>query len=218
MILIAVTTGITINSLNAKGTASGVNVLLVIIPLIGLSVGLGLYRGLNRQRKLLESYQLTLANNLIIREQLNTPTISIYFNDIKEITKNKNGSFSIRGKDPTDVILIPAQIENYIELENTLTQIKSFATKSSKSYLQKYSTPITLFSLSLMLCVYTVTNKIIVALSGTLLLAILLWSFYEVRRSKNIDAKTKRGMWWVLILIASVIGVMIIKLIGLPKK
>lgn len=218
IILIAVTIGITISSINTKGTADDINVLPIIIPFVAVTVCLGLYRGLNRQRNLFESYQLTLTNNLITREQLNTPTISIYFNEIKEIIKSKNGSFSIRGKDPTDLIIIPAQIENYIELENTLAQIKSFAKKSSKSFLQKYSIAISLFSLTLMLCVYTATNKIIVAFSGTFLLAIVSWSFYEVRKSRNIDAKTKRSMWWVLILLASVIGVMIIKLTGVQKK
>jgi hypothetical protein len=74
-----------------------------------------------------------------------------------------------------------------------------------------------LLALGLMLCVYTVTNKIIVGLSGSLLVGLMLWSFFEVRRSKNIDSKTKRGIWFVLLVVASVIAVMIMKLIGQQK-
>lgn len=217
IMLIAVTVGITISSVNSQDKAIDINILPIIIPLIAVAVGVGFYRGINRQKVLFESYQLTLTSNLITREQFNTPTVSIYFNDIKEIIKNKNGSFIVRGKDPTDLIAIPVQIDNYIELENALDQIKSITTKSSKSFLRQYSIAIVVFTLALMLCLYTVTNKIIVAFSGTLLVAILLWSIYEIRRSKNIDAKTKSSMWWVLIVLASIIGMMIMKLIGVPK-
>ena len=215
--LIAVTVGITISSINSKDKTAEVNVLPIIIPFIAVVVGFGLYRGVNRQKGLFESYQLTLTNNLITREQLNTPTISIYFNDIKEIVKNKNGSFIVKGKDPTDLIMIPAQIDNYSDLEKTLNEIKQIATQLDKSFLQKYSIALTMLTLGLMFCVYTLTNKIFVAVCGTILVGILSWSFYEVRKSKNIDAKTKRGMWWVLIVLASIIGVVIMKLFGVQK-
>jgi hypothetical protein len=39
------------------------------------------------------------------------------FDDIKEIVKNRNGSFTIKGKDVTDAIFVPAQIENYAQLQ-----------------------------------------------------------------------------------------------------
>jgi hypothetical protein len=154
---------------------------------------------------------------LITREQFNTPTISIYFNDIKEIVKAKNGNFVIKGTDPTDLIIVPAQIENYSEFETTLIQIKPIVIKSSNSFLQKYSKVITVLSLILIICVYTLSNKIIVTLSGITLVAIMLWSFYEVSRSKNIDAKTKRGMRWGVIVLASIIAVVIMKLAGVTK-
>ncbi|MFT3702633.1 MAG: hypothetical protein QM802_09695 [Agriterribacter sp.] len=214
VLLIALTVGITISSINSKNAGIA---LPIFIPFMMVTVGFGIYRGGKRQGNLLESYQLTLTNNLITREQANTPTVSIYFNEIKEIVKNKNGSFVIRGKDSSDVIGIPAQIENYSELEDTLMQIKPFGGNVINSFLQRYGIAISFFTMALMLCVYTVTNKIIVAISGTILVAILLWSFYEIRKSKNIDARTKRGMWWLLLVLASIIGVMVIKLIGIQK-
>ena len=215
--LIAVTVGISISSINSKDKIAEVNVLPIIIPFIAIVVGFGLYRGINRQKGLFESYQLTLTNNLITREQLNTPTISIYFNDIREIVKNKNGSFIVKGKVPTDLIMIPAQIDNYSDLEKTLNEIKQVATQLDKSFLQKYSIALTMLTLGLMFCVYTLANKILVAACGAILVGILSWSFYEIRKSKNIDVKTKRGMWWVLIILASIIGVVIMKLLGVQK-
>ena len=217
MMLIAITIGITISTINSKDKSDLVNVLPIIIPLLTVAAIFGVYRGVNRQRGLFESYQLTFTNNVITREQHKTPTVSIYFNDITEIVKNKNGSFIVKGKDPMDVIAIPAQIENYLELENKLTQIKQISTNSNKNFLLRNGIAVTILTLGLMLCVYTVTNKIVVAIIGTILLGILTWSFYQVRTSKNVDAKTKRSMWWVLIVFASIIGVMIMKLFGLQK-
>ena len=96
--LIAVIVGILISTINSKNQANNVNILPFIIPFAFLAVGFGIYRGVNRQKSLLDSYTLNITNNLIIREQLNTPTISIYFSDIREIAKLKNGSFLIKGR------------------------------------------------------------------------------------------------------------------------
>jgi len=218
IILVAATAGIVISTINSKNNETGINVLPFIIPLIAVSIGFGLYRGVNRQKDLFNSFTLKVSNNLITREQMNTPTISIYVEDIKEIRKNKNGSFTVKSKNPSDIINIPTQIENYSELEESLARITPITTKSTEPILQKYRSLLSLLTIGLMLCVYTVTNKILVAVSGTLLIGLMIWSFFEVRRSKNIDAKTKRVSWWVLLVLLSVIGVMIMKLIGQQKS
>ena len=215
IMLIAVTVGILISSINSKGEATDVNVLPFIIPLMLAAVGFGLYRGTNRQKSLFESYVLTITNNLITREQFNMPTVSIYFNEVKEIVKNKNGSFTIRGKDPADMIAIPSQVDNYTQLETTLQNIKPIEAKGKVSVLERYQGLTGLFVLALMFCVYTVNNKIIVALTGTTLVVLMIWSFIKIRANKNIDSKTKRSLWWVLVVLASVILVMIFKLTGI---
>jgi hypothetical protein len=215
IMLIAVTGGIVISSINSKGKAADVNVLPFLIPFVAVAVGFGLYRGVNRQKALFDSYTLTLTNNLITREQFNTPTISIYFNDIKEIAKHKNGSFIIKGKDATDLIGVPAQIDNYSQLETTLQNIQPIIVKDKVSFFQKYPSLIGLLTVGLMLCVYTVNNKIIVAITGTALIALMIWSFIKIRSSKNVDSKTKKIIWWVVLVLASVIAVMIFKLTGI---
>ena len=88
--LIALTVGIVIGSINSKRKVGHINVLPIVIPFAMIAVGSGIYRGLNRQKAIFESYSLTFTNNLITREQQNTPTVSIYFNDVNEIFKHKN--------------------------------------------------------------------------------------------------------------------------------
>jgi len=215
IMLIVVAAGIVIGPINSKDKAAEINVLPIFIPVVVAALGFGLYRGISRQKSIFESYTLTITNNLVTREQLNTPVISIYFNDIKEIVKNKNGSFTIKGLNSADLIGIPAQIDDYSQLETALQQIQPVIIRDKVSLLQKYQSLTGWVTIGLMLCVYTVNNKIIVGLTGTALVALMSWSFMNIRSSKNIDNKTKRNLWWVLLVIASVIGVMVFKLTGL---
>ena len=215
IMLIAVTVGIAISFINSKNNSAEVNVLPILIPIMAAAVGFGLYRGVNRQKSLFESYTLIITNNLITREQLNTPTISIYFNEVKEIAKHKNGSFTIKGKETVDLIVIPAQIDDYLQLETALQQIQPIVVKDKVSFMEKYQSLTGLVTVGLMLCVYTVNNKIIVALTGSTLVALMVWSFNKIRSSKNVDSKTKRSVWWVALVLASVIAVMIFKLTGI---
>jgi hypothetical protein len=213
LILIAATAGIIISSVNSGEKDSEI-ILPIFIPLVVLAVGFGLYRGVNRQKELFESYTLNFTNNHVTREQLNTPEISIDFNDIKEIVKNRNGSFTIIGMSRTDLICVPSQIENYDQVVERLIQIRPISGKSNSQSLQKYQGILVILVIGLMVCVYTVTNKVIVAVAGTLLLGLAVWSVFEVKKSKNIDDKTKRGMRWIWFVMAAVIVIMVMKLTG----
>src|SRR5262245_24722509 len=109
---------------------------------------------------------------------------------------------------------IPAQMDNYSKLETALEQIRPIVARDKISFLEKYQSLTGLVIVGLMLCVYTVNNKIIVGLAGSALAASMAWSFIKIRNSKNVDSKTKRSIWWILLVLASVIAVMIFKLTG----
>ena len=211
LMLVAVTVGIFITSQNQSADALS---LIIAIPFIAAAVIFGLYRGINRQKDLYESYTLILTDNLVRREQLNTPTISIYYNDIQEIIKSNNGNFVIKGPDAKNPITVSAQIDNYVLLENELNQIKPITVKSSDSPVQKFQFLFVILTLALMASVYLVSNKIVVFISGASVIGILLWSLVRIHTNKNIDVKTKRASWLVLIVIASIIAIMYNKLTG----
>ncbi len=65
-----------------------------------------------------------------------------------------------------------------------------------------------------MAAVYISKDKIVVGVSGTILLLVLGYSFYEVQISKNIDSKTKRSMWWLIPVTISIITIVYYKLFG----
>jgi hypothetical protein len=215
VMLIAVAAGIAISFINIKDKAQDINVLPFLIPFMAAMVGFGLYRGVKRQETLLASYTLTITSNLITREQWNTPAIAIYLNDIREISKHRNGSFTIKGKEPADLIVIPAQIDNYAQLESTLQQLQPLNVTDPGSFVQKNPYLTGLLNLGLMFCVYTTSNKIMVAITGTAFVTLMVLSFMNIQRSKNVDHTTRRSLWWSVLLLISVIAVMIFKLTGL---
>jgi hypothetical protein len=211
LMFVALAVGIIMSWPNSK-QKSDPAVILFTIPVMAVAATIGLSRGLNRQKKLFESYTLRIFDNMIVREQLNTPKVSIFFNDISEITKNNKGAFVIKGKHSTDLIIIPFQMEDYQDLEAALNKIRPVTNQVNKTFLQRFGALIPLPVIGLMIVVYAATNKILVAICGSLLLGIMLWCIYEIRRSKNIDLKTKKAGWWLLFVLLSIVGMMIVKL------
>lgn len=212
--LLAAFGGLAISHFNTNGQQSDVNVFPFVIPIVLGALAFGLYRGVNIQKEIFDSYILTLDENGVTREQHNTPTITISKADLSEIIKNSNGSFTIKGNSSVNMIGVPAQIDNYEQLEKSLSEIGQILTNNSEPFLQKYRGLLSILTIGLMAAVYISKNKIIVGVSGTVLLIVLGYSFFEVQRSKNVDNKTKKGMWWLILVTASIIGVMYYKLIG----
>jgi hypothetical protein len=198
-----------------KDEQRDVNVLLLLIPFTLVTGAFGLYPSMNRQKKIFESYSLTLDNNSITREQHNTPTITISNEEISEIIKNSNGSITIKGNSKVNVIGVPPQIDDYKKLEELLNEIKQISTKTKESFPQKYIMLFSLLGMGLMATFQISNIKIIVGISGLVLLTFLGYSFFAIQRSKNIDNKTKRGRWMILFVAAIIIGGMYYKLSGL---
>jgi hypothetical protein len=179
-------------------------------------IGFSYYRGLKKQKRLLMSYTVTLSDNEIIREQLNTPSLTINFMEIKEIIKSEKGNFTIKGVSRQDVIYIPYLIDNPIELEQRLETFGPITVHIKDPFYKKYRMLLTILVLGSMVGLYTVNNKIIVGICGILVSGSLTWAFYETRVSKNIPESAKRRSWIFLLVIASIIYTTYTKLTGYP--
>jgi len=173
-----------------------------------------MFRFFTRLRKMYESYELQISDNLIAREQLNTPTVSIFKKDVQEIVKRRKGGFTVRGTGAHDVIFIPKQIENYDELEAALDQIKPVSNKSQKSNLQLIQGILSLVGIGLMYCVILVNNKIIVGVAAVLFVAITVWNFIQTQKSKNVQYRAKRFKWLSLIFAIALIYIAVQKIMG----
>lgn len=190
-----------------------VNTLPFLILILLAAGGFGIYKGLNRQKQLFESYTLTIDEESIKREQLNTSPIKILKTEIKDIQQNKDGHITIRGRDKADLITITNQIDNLEELENELRTIAEIKLVSQKSTIERLKIPILLLGLISMGVVYISNNRYLVLTCGTFLTMGLMWSIYEVQTSKHIDTKTKRNSWLTIVVLISVVTVMYLKLV-----
>jgi hypothetical protein len=211
--LLAAFGGLAIGYFNASGQQSNLNTIPFVIVLVIGALAFGLYRGVKRQKEIFDSYVLTIDSNGIKRDQHNTPAITISNADISEIVKNSNGSFTIKGNSMVNVIGVPAQINDYQKLEKLLMEIKIISENKNLPILQRFSGLISILTIGLMAAVYISKEKLIVGMCGTTLLIVMGYSFFEVQRSKNVDSKTKKGMWWLILVAASIIATMYYKLV-----
>ncbi|MGC4039978.1 MAG: hypothetical protein QM710_04075 [Flavobacterium sp.] len=212
IMVLAMSAGITISYVNTKDQQNEINIFPYMIPFMILLMAFTMYRAVKRQMELLKSYRLIIENNTITREQYNTPTITIPIEKLNGIVKNPNGSFTIKGSSSFDVIVVPQQIVGYDELEKSLAEMKTISAIDTLSVLEKFRGLIVTATLGMMVAVYISHNKIVIGLCGTILLIALSYSFLQLQKNKNVDAKTKVGLLFILIVIASVIGTMYFKL------
>ncbi|MBK9590600.1 MAG: hypothetical protein IPO32_03525 [Crocinitomicaceae bacterium] len=210
--IIAAAVGIIISQFYLNSAQSELNILPYIIPIIAFALIIGINRALKLQEELFTSYRLILDTGEIIREQNNTPTIIISKNEVTEIIKNSNGSFTIKGNKAIDTIVVPAQIDNYEDLEKSLGEIRPITNIKREPFLQKFQILFSILTIALMAAVFILKNKIMVGLSGTILLSILIYSTFKIKRNKNVDDKTKKSAGSVVLVIVVIIAVMFFKL------
>jgi hypothetical protein len=215
MILIAMIVGLVIFELNPNNKdSSDINVYPIVIPIILGALSFGLIKGLKRQKAIYDTYTLEIDDTGVTREQVNTPLIRLLFSDITKITKSNQGGLVITGKNLSHSIIIPAQIDDMTMIEAIIQENCNIRIGISIPLIQRLIIPLMIAVLGLMAITYISTNKILVSFSGTTLTAIMIWSFIKTQSNKNIDKKNKRSSYWIILVILSIIGVMISKLMN----
>ena len=191
-----------------------VSTLPLLVPLMVGCLGFGTYRGVTRQKQIYDSYALTITETQLTREQHNTPTVSIPVADVTSITKNRNGSFTIKGAAALDVIGVPKQMDHYEALEEELNAVHPLAILAHEPWQQRLQLPLTLLVVGLMATVFLATNKLLVGVSGVTLSGFLGWSFVQIQRNPNIDHATKKLRYVLVLVVLSVLGATIGKLLA----
>jgi len=202
------------NILGSKGQTG--DTWLYMVAIFPIIFGIGTYRTLKRQKKFLESFSVTISDNEITREQMNTPPLTINFMEIKEISKFEKGSYMVKGAGRGDIINIPTWIEDREELEKLLQALAPIKVHTKDPWHLKYRWVLSVIALGLMLAVYFVDNEIVVGISGALLAGLIIWAIYFVLTSKNIPTNSKRRVWRYFLILAFVIYATYTKLTGIP--
>ncbi|MEQ1732803.1 MAG: hypothetical protein ABL940_03970 [Bacteroidia bacterium] len=214
MLLLIIFGSLAISYFSTNNEQNNINTILFLIPLVLIVLGFSLYRSINKLQETFESYKLTIEDNSVTREQKNTPTITILNSEITEIVKNSNGSLTIKTNSILNHIGVPYQMNDFLRIEKTLSEVKQISIMTKKPFLQNFIGLVYVLPIGLMAAIYLSQNKVIVGICGIVLLIVLGYSFFEMRRSKHIDNTTKKGLWWIFVVIASIIGIMYSKLTG----
>jgi hypothetical protein len=203
---------VVINVFDPKNEDPGFNPLIISVPFIVVMLTVLFYMTIVRQKKMYESYRLHISESMISREQLNTPTVGISPIEVSEIVLNHDKSFTIKSNSTRNTIIVPAQIDNYAEVKRLLGEIVPVTTITKKSFLEKYQFLFIIASLAMMVTVYISFNKILVAICGTGVIALLVYSFLASLRNNNLDNRARLARWFIWIVVASVAFTMYIKL------
>lgn len=215
LVLISGTTGLLIFVFSPlNNDQPEVNVLPFIIPMILIFFSLGIINVLNRQKAIYKSYALKIDEKGITRQQASTPTISLLFSEIKSITKSKQGAYVITGNNLSNMIIVPAQLEELDVLMNIILSNCALSISDQKPLLERLTLPLALVALGLLATTYLSTNKILVAISGLLLIAFMIYSFINLQTNKNIDHKTRKSSYWMIFMILVIIGMVASKLMS----
>jgi hypothetical protein len=169
--------------------------------------------GFKTQKRMFESFRLTITEDQLIREQLYTPQIAISKSDVQQIVKGKDGSFAIISDSKLNAILVPAQIDRHEELEQTLSQIKPILVKPS-SWPQYVQVPLLLAGMAILGCGLLFEDNFIFTGAALGMCAFLVYSFILTQRSRNIDVRLKRLSYAVFLPVLSILAVTVMKWMG----
>lgn len=168
-----------------------------------IAIGYAFYRIGKKQTLLLKSYQLTISSYAITREQANFPDITIELQDIQFIRKNKKGVFIIQGK-LDDRIYVPAQIEKYEQLEQTLNTLKPIEPHTEKLFSNKRIWIPVSMALIIIVTAFITSNSILLYLAITLIMGFFMWAFIYSVRNKNTPTFSKVQLIFVIIAFSGV--------------
>lgn len=161
---------------------------------------------IRRQKRMFESYRLTITEDAVIREQVNTPSITIPRSKVKEIFRTASGVICIVGDSQLNVIGVPAQIENREELERMLSEIRPVLSKSP--WTPKLVLQLAGMSAIIVGCPIGLVSddRLIITISGIVLCAFLVFGFILIHRSNNFNNRMKRLSYMTLIPVLAILS------------
>jgi hypothetical protein len=170
--------------------------LVMALFVVGIMV-FAYFQNLKRQKLVIPTYRLLLEPGCISRFQSNLPPIRLTVDDIVRITQNTQGVLTVASTDKYRAIYIPAQVTNRDELLHELATLKPITILTHKTFLEKATPYVSIAVIGLMGVFYTVNNKFISTISGTILLGVLAWSAWHIWHNKDLPRQSRRLLWFL---------------------
>lgn len=172
-------------------------------------------KNINQQKIIYDSFKLIVGPDYLSRTQSNLPPVTLFFHEISKITETKQGYLRIDGLQKNQFIIISPYLEEYSELKRHLQLLQPFNEQEASNIFLKIPLLLPLITIGSMAAIYISNNKIIVAVSGIILMPLLAWSFYKMRSIPQSDNPLAKNKWLLLIVLLSIMGTIYYKLFAL---
>jgi len=214
MMALIVLGSLAISYFSHDGFKEGLTVILAYTGLIAVVLIFSTFRSIKQQQAVFNSFELAISDDYLLRKQQGLADKTIFFIDIETITETEKGFLGIKGATTDDSIFLSPYLDGYDEVKNILQGVKPINIQQTKSFLAKYQWVGVLAVCGLMAAVYTSNNKIIVGISGVLLICFLVWGFYKTRTSSLVDQRIKSRAWMIWVVILSMALIVYYKVFG----
>ena len=213
LVLISAVVGLSITFFSEKNQPDLLTWLIIIL-FIAAIMTYAIIKSIKTQKEAYNSYSLIFGNDFLSRQQNNLKSITLFFNEITQITENKFGDLIVKGQKSDHLIVISAFIEDHDEIKSALQALQPISEQNTKNIFQKYPLIAAVLPLGCMAAVYLSNNKIVVSVCGFIFIVFMLWSFFKLRSSTQIPDNVKRKAWIALLVVASVIAIIYYKVLA----
>ena len=204
LMLIAIATGVYIGTRNAEYKDMPI-ILPLLILVIAFAVVIGIRRSNKLTRESLSSYKIELLDNSIKKCQKNTPVIEIQKAEVVSIIEAVNQGITITTNNSANNIYIPASVEGYSELKESLSEWMDITVKEKNNgqLFGIVASVGTLIALAVvMLCEYSY----IVIPVGIVMILGSIWGVVMIQRNPHLDSRIKKGSYIIILPIITVLS------------
>mgnify|MGYP003331580857 FL=1 len=145
-----------------------------------------------------DNFILTIDSDSISCTPLLREAIDFTWLEVTRIVKSADGSILIHGGTNNAIITVPAQVENKEQLIKRLNEI-SPVLDVQRTFLTIYGKYLIIATTIIFLIFLNTNDKIIIGITGPLLMAAVLWSIIALKSNRQMAPGTQRKLWWILI-------------------
>jgi hypothetical protein len=131
LVSISALVGLSISSFSEKNQPIDLYTWIIIILFTSALMIFAVAKSIKAQKENYNNYLLTVGSDSLSRQQSNLPSITLFFNEITQITEDKYGDLLVKGQKNSQIIAISAFIENYDEVKSLLQSVHPVAEPNS---------------------------------------------------------------------------------------
>ena len=144
-----------------------------------------------------ETYELEVGPDYFVRRQGDLPDLRLSFDQVRAVERVPGRYLRVIGAKNGQVISIPEAIEQFEEILATVSAVQAVELRRLQQW-QKYRIFMAAALLLYMVMLWSTLPAVVIPLSITMA-ALILWTFFWIRRNPNLLKRTKLVGWFYLL-------------------